>query len=183
MMSLPTMLDVNLPRFDVTIDQISGHFQVGIGLFTDNTFTTAITEEPQFTVPEMIHVGLLLEGNPPDRFHLQMKQCWATPRFYKYLFYYFLILNLVPMQLMPFRIILSMNIVAMRTKLPFGNRLKYFQMEFQKMLDLQLSRSHLSMITNHLYICIVMCVSVTHRMKYAHQNAMPENDDHQKMIM
>lgn len=81
MMSLPSVISVNLPRIDVTIDEIEGTFDVGMGLFTDSTFTTAITGEAEFNVPEVIHVGLLLEGSPPPHYHLQMKKCWATPRY------------------------------------------------------------------------------------------------------
>lgn len=80
-MSLPSAINVNLPRIEVDIDGIEGEFELAMGIWTDNTYTTPITGEAEFTVPDLINVGLLLEGSPPANFHLQLKKCWATPRY------------------------------------------------------------------------------------------------------
>lgn len=79
-MSLPSAIDVNIPRVDIVIDDAEGEFQLSMGVFTDNTYTTSITGDEVFVVPDMINVGVRLEGNPSSQFKLQMKKCWATPR-------------------------------------------------------------------------------------------------------
>ena len=43
--------------------------------------STPLADDFAFTVPDMINVGLVLEGNAPDHYVLQLKSCWATPRY------------------------------------------------------------------------------------------------------
>ena len=80
-MSLQSGISVDLPRVDIELDGVEGSFDVAMGLWADDTYSTAVTGEAEFTVPDMIHVGLILEGNAPSHYHMQLKQCWATPRY------------------------------------------------------------------------------------------------------
>ena len=54
-----------------------GNFDVQMGVFKDDTFSTHITADEVISIPEPIYVKNTLES-ASDNFKLRLKTCWAT---------------------------------------------------------------------------------------------------------
>ena len=66
----------SITNIEVDMGTQAGVFDVQMGLFTDNTFATAVNGALELNVPEPVHVQV-----SSDDLTVQMKRCWATPRF------------------------------------------------------------------------------------------------------
>jgi hypothetical protein len=80
MVSYQSSINTNLQRVDITLDKVAGNFDISMGLWTDETFSTPINGVANINVPEKIFAAVMLDSSAPAEFHIQMKRCWATPR-------------------------------------------------------------------------------------------------------
>ena len=79
-LSLANGFSPSLSNFEVSMPTQSGTFSVEMGVFTDNSFATAVDGALEIQVPEPIHIQV-----HSDDMTVQLKECWATPRyFYKF---------------------------------------------------------------------------------------------------
>jgi len=74
-LSLANGFSPSLSNFEVSMPTQSGSFSVEMGVFTDNSFATAVDGALEIQVPEPIHIQVHSEDMT-----VQLKECWATPR-------------------------------------------------------------------------------------------------------
>ena len=68
-----------LAMTDVQLEFATGEFQFGMGLWTDETFSTPLASDAVINVPEPLYVGMIFE-NGGENLLMTMERCWATPR-------------------------------------------------------------------------------------------------------
>jgi len=73
-LSLANGFSPSLSNFEVSMPTQSGSFSVEMGVFTDNSFATAVDGALEIQVPEPIHIQVHSEDMT-----VQLKECWATP--------------------------------------------------------------------------------------------------------
>ena len=66
-------------NIEVELDTQESTFEVEMGVFTDDSFTSPVGSNFTIDVPNKIFIGLSLGGE--SGMVLQGKNCWATPRF------------------------------------------------------------------------------------------------------
>ena len=69
-----------LAMTDVQLDYAKGVFNLAMGLWEDETFSTPLASDAIINVPEPFYVAIVL-GNGGENLVTSMERCWATPRY------------------------------------------------------------------------------------------------------
>ena len=83
MLSLQSGIATKMAQIEYDLDNVEGVFNVAMGLWTDNTYAVPVEGDVSVTVPDKLHVGVLLP-EAAEQYKLQLKRCWATPRYFYY---------------------------------------------------------------------------------------------------
>jgi len=78
LLSLQSGISTQMAQIEYDLDNVEGTFQVAMGLWTDATYTTPVEGDVSVTVPDKVHIGVLLP-DAAEQYKLQLKKCWATP--------------------------------------------------------------------------------------------------------
>ena len=62
---------------EITIDTVSGEFDVSMAVYEDDSFTKVVDSDHEVIVPDHIFLGLVLNAHP--QFILRATRCWITP--------------------------------------------------------------------------------------------------------
>ena len=77
--SLDSGFSPMLAMTDVQLEHTEGKFQLGMGLWSDETFSTPLAADAVINVPEPLFVGIVFENGGENLF-TTLERCWATPR-------------------------------------------------------------------------------------------------------
>ena len=68
----------SLALVEVELDDVTGEFDVEMGLYKDDSFATPVESTYEITVPDPINIALKMDSTN-SKMNLQLKRCWATP--------------------------------------------------------------------------------------------------------
>ena len=77
--SLETGISPMLSMVDVDLGSTEGIFELALGLWEDNTFSSPLPSDTVINVPDNLYVAAVL--NDAGAFVTSLETCWATPRF------------------------------------------------------------------------------------------------------
>ena len=78
--SLESGFSPMLAMADVQLEHTEGQFTLGMGLWSDETFSTPLAADAIINVPEPLFVGIVFENGGENLF-TTLERCWATPRY------------------------------------------------------------------------------------------------------
>ena len=73
-----TLHQTSLTHIEFDIGTTLGKFDIEMGLYADDSFTTPVVSGFTFNVPDPINIAIKLDTDDND-IKMQLKSCWATP--------------------------------------------------------------------------------------------------------